>query len=431
MTAPPVRAPGGAYEGAGRQVAVAVRGCSAIVVASDDPRSAAHVALGIGLAESTHRLVMIADLAGEVGPLQSLITDDDSHGVYDSFEFGTSFGKLAREVDGASNLFIMPSGTESAATEQIIGSPRWKRIAAEFAESDEMLILVTSAMAPGIARLAANVDGVVLVGPQRLEHAPNARILARVPHPVIVPPPKLSIVPATKPQRFSRIGLAAAGLLAAGIAGGALLGRRDDGASASDNERALVAIADSVAADSAAKARAPQVLPVNPEDSAGATAYSVEVVAANTAEGANFELQRRRTAMPAATISQVPIGDTEAIWYYVYAGAYDDSLRAEALLRSLRRRLIVLESGGRVVRAPLALLVDSVPSQGGVSAKAREMVQGYVARGLPVYALIQRDGGARLYAGAFNRPEQATLAATALRVAGVTPVLAYRTGRIP
>ncbi len=431
MTSPPIRAPGGVYEGAGRQVAVAVRGCSAIVVASDDPRSAAHVALGIGLAESAHRIVMIADLAGEIGPLQTLITDDDSHGVFDSFEFGTSFGKLAREVVGASNLFIMPSGTESAATEQIIGSPRWKHIAAEFAESDEMLILVASAVAPGIARLVGNVDGVVLVGPQRLALSPDSRILARVPHPVVVPPPRLSRAPQRKSQDFSRIGLAAIGLLAAGIAGGALFGGRDEESTTRENERPRAVVADSAAADSAATVRVTQVLPVNPHDSAGATAYSVEILNANTAEGANFELERHRAAMPAATISQVPIGDTEVTWYKVYAGAYDDSLRAEALLRLLRRRRIVPDSEGQVVRAPLALLVDSVPSQGGAAAKAREMVQGYVARGLPVYALLQRDGGARLYAGAFNSPEQASLAATALRVAGVTPVLAYRTGRIP
>jgi hypothetical protein len=35
-----------------------------------------------------------------------------------------------------------------------------------------------------------------------------------------------------------------------------------------------------------------------------------------------------------------------------------------------------------------------------------------------------------LYAGAFEKPEQSSLTATALRVAGVTPVLEYRTGRV-
>jgi hypothetical protein len=133
--------------------------------------------------------------------------------------------------------------------------------------------------------------------------------------------------------------------------------------------------------------------------------------------------------MPAATISVVPIGDTEAIWYKVFAGAFADSAQAERLLASLRRRHVVPDSSGAVVRAPLALRVDSVPAEGAILSKSREKVQGFAARGLAVYALMQSDGSARLYAGAFESPAQSSLAATALRVAGVTPVLEYRTGR--
>jgi hypothetical protein len=168
----------------------------------------------------------------------------------------------------------------------------------------------------------------------------------------------------------------------------------------------------------------------NPADSAAAAKFSVEILAANTAEGANFELQRHGAMMPAATISLVPIGDTEAIWYKVHAGALADSAQAERLLRSLRRRGIVSATTGAVVRTPFALRVDSVPAQAAVTAKTQEKLQGFSARGLAVYALTQRDGSARLYAGAFENPEQSSLAATALRVAGVTPVLEYRTGRI-
>lgn len=72
MTSVALRAPGGAYEGAGRRVALAVRGYSSVVVTSDDPVAAAHVAIGIALAESATRLVMIGDLAGELPPLQRL-----------------------------------------------------------------------------------------------------------------------------------------------------------------------------------------------------------------------------------------------------------------------------------------------------------------------------------------------------------------------
>jgi hypothetical protein len=134
--------------------------------------------------------------------------------------------------------------------------------------------------------------------------------------------------------------------------------------------------------------------------------------------------------MPAATISLVPIGDTEAIWYKVFAGALADSARAERLLVSLRRRRILADSAGVVVRTPFALRVDSVPAEAAVTVRTRAKVQEFAARGLAVYALTQPDGSARLYAGAFEKPEQSSLTATALRVAGVTPVLEYRTGRV-
>jgi hypothetical protein len=134
--------------------------------------------------------------------------------------------------------------------------------------------------------------------------------------------------------------------------------------------------------------------------------------------------------MPAATISLVPIGDTEAIWYRIHAGAYTDSSEAERLLATLRRRRVVADSDGVVVRSPLAFLIDSIPSQGGMRSKVREKIEALTSKDVAAYALIQNDGSARIYAGAFEQPQQSSLAATALRVAGLTPVLAYRTGRL-
>jgi hypothetical protein len=135
--------------------------------------------------------------------------------------------------------------------------------------------------------------------------------------------------------------------------------------------------------------------------------------------------------MPAATISLVPVGDTEATWYKVHSGAYADSGQAERILSSLRRRRILTDSAGSVVRTPYALLVDSIPAQAGVNARMRESLENLTAKGVNAYALLQEDGSARIYSGAFEHPEQSPLAATALRVAGLTPVLVYRTGRIP
>ena len=431
MTAPAARAPRGAYEGAGRQAAVALRGYSSVIVTSDDIDAAAHVAIGIGLAESAHRLVMIGDLAGDTAPLKALVADEDQHGVYDSFEFGTSFGRIAREVKGVNNLFVMPSGTESPSTEEILGSVRWQQFASEFANADELLLLVVGAGTKGLSKLAAQVDGIVLVGMQRLDAVPTANILAKVPHPTIVPPPKIDFTPKREPWTPWKIGLAAGALLAIGILGGSLLAPRFRGARAVAQPKIVATPVDSLRRDSAVAVKSNALAPANPLDSAAATAFSVEVLASNTSEGANFELKRHGSAMPSATISLVPIGDTEATWYKVYAGAYPDVMQADQLLGLLRRRHILADSAGSVVRVPLAFLVDSVPSQGGVTAVVRDKIAALAARGVTAYALLQKDGGARLYTGAFEHSDQSSLAASALRVAGLTPVLAYRTGRIP
>ncbi len=426
MTGPPVRAPGGSYEATGRRIAPAVRGYSSVVVTSDDPIAAAHVAIGIALAESATRLVMIGDMAGDLPPLQRLLDGDDPHGIFDSFAFGTSFGKLAHAVAGVENFFFMASGTDSPATAEIHGSPRWGRFASEFANSDGLLLLVADSSAPGIDRLLAQMDGAVLVGLQQIDAAPNAVILAKVAHPAAIPPPRIDISPPRQPLSGRKLGMAAAALVAIGIAGGAMFGQRSNPA---ETSIAGMSAADSAARDSASQPRAPVILPVNPADSLIASAFSIQVLASNTAEAANFQLQRHRSVMPGATISLVPVGDTEATWYKVYAGAFADSADANRLLASLRRRRIVLDTASTVVRAPFALLIDSIPSQGGMGALTRERVGSFIERSIPAYALIQRDGSARVYAGAFEDPEQSALAATDLRVKGLTPLLAYRTGR--
>ncbi len=429
MSGTTARAAGALYERAGRQTSIALRGYSAVLVISDDPIAAAHVAIGLARAEAPHRRVVIGDLVGDLPPIQALITGEDTHGIYDSFVFGTSFEKILNEVDANENLGVLTSGTESPATPQIIGHRRWRRVASDFAVTDSLLLLVVAADAPKLATLAAQFDGVLLVGDLALDDAPDAVLLARIPHPVEMPQPKSVATPVEEPLWRSRgvtITAAAVFLLAL-----ALVFLRPGGfARPIARTPDTVIIPDSPSRDVIPPPRSAPLLIANPADSAAATAFSVEILKANTAEGANFELQRHGALMPAATISLVPIGDTEAIWYTVYAGALSDSAQAGRLLSSLRRRHIVADSIGTVVRTPFALRVDSVPAQAAVGSKAREKIQALTARGVAAYALTQRDGSARLYAGAFVTPEQSSLAATALRVAGLTPVLEYRTGRV-
>jgi hypothetical protein len=155
---------------------------SAAVVTGTDALAAAHVAIGIGLAEAEHRRIAIGDLVGEIEPIQALVTSDDPHGISDSFTFGVSLNKIAQPIDTTGNLFIMPSGTGSVSDPEIYRNSRWQRLANGFREVGALLLLVAPADAPGLKELIDQLDGVVLVGATPLDFAPYINVLARVPN---------------------------------------------------------------------------------------------------------------------------------------------------------------------------------------------------------------------------------------------------------
>ena len=142
-------------------------------------------------------------------------------------------------------------------------------------------------------------------------------------------------------------------------------------------------------------------------------------------------VRKNGAALPAAAVSPVPIDPDQTSWYKVTAGAYTRREQADSLLLALRTSGVLNDPAGSVIRTPLALLVDSVPSQGGITDAVNAAVQKYTARALPVYALIQIDGGALLYSGAFAKADQSAELIRTLRGAGLKPVLVYRTGRAP
>src|SRR5207237_2080948 len=139
--------------------------------------------------------------------------------------------------------------------------------------------------------------------------------------------------------------------------------------------------------------------PMNVNHSSSAATFSVELFTANTAEGANLFVRKNGGTLPAAAVSPIPIDPVRTIWYKVTAGAYTRRYQADSLLLALRNSTVLTDSGGTVARTPLALLVDSVPTQGGIVDAVRGAVQKDEARGLPVYALLQNDGAARAHAG--------------------------------
>lgn len=149
----------------GVRAAGALDDAAAILVVGRDPELAAWAARGLARGQATRRRVAIGDLVGEVGPLQALVPpDDDAHGITDSFLYGVSLNRIARPVAGEPNLFVLPSGSEPVASAEILGSERWRRLAAGFREVGALLLLVAPGDAPGLDALATMVDGIVHAG---------------------------------------------------------------------------------------------------------------------------------------------------------------------------------------------------------------------------------------------------------------------------
>jgi hypothetical protein len=426
-----------AWEDAGRQIAPLLGSYSAVIVTSSDPVAAAHVALGIALAESKHRRVVVGDMIGDVPPLRSLVKDEDPHGISDSFLYGLSLSKIGYEVEGSPNLYIMPSGTDPAIGDEIFRSARWKTLASGFAEIGALLLLVARSDARGLPELAEQVDGVVLVRDAELPSAPSALVLARVPGPtptLKIPLHRISARAADWKKHkwlYPAAGVAAVILVTA--VGAALMLAR---ASRISRAPAKVAAAPVAAPTPPPPQAPPETLyiapPPNVNDSASASAFTVELLVANTGEGANLFVRKNGAALPAAAVSPVPIGAERTTWYRVTAGAYTRRAQADSLLLALQASGVLASgSSGRISRSPLALLVDSVPSQGGIVDAIRATVDKYTARGLTVYPLIQNDGGARIFSGAFEAADQSAGLIRTLRGAGLKPVLVYRTGSTP
>jgi len=440
MTAPPVKRPFD-WEAAGQDFGRTLDGYHALVVVGSDPVATGRVAVGLARAQAVHRRVALGDLFAESPPIQELVGTDDPHGLVDTFLYGVSISRIAYEVPDAGQLFVMPSGTEPPTYEEMLPHPRWHRLAAGFREVGALLILAAPASAPKIEELVAATDGAVLVGDAGPRQLPLAAVIGSVREPRAGPAPAATIASDARRPWFKRrlplvpgialtVLLAAVGLWLAyrplSHAGKPSTGPKPDTTKALPRNPVA---ADSASRDSSAEAMAlnGNALTlqhvINPEDSAAAAQFAVELLAANTQAGAILKLQRDGKNLPAATFAPVLIQN--ARWFKVIAGASTRRAEADSLLINLRRRRVLDAASGTVVRLPFAFLIDSGVPSGAVTG----MVATYADRGQPVYALRQPNGSAWLFAGAFESPAQSSLYAESLRASGITPVLVYRKGR--
>ena len=420
-----------AWEAAGSRVGNSLDNVAAVVVVGHDPIATASVALGIGRVQAVRRRVAIGDLIGDVAPLRELITDDDPHGITDSFQYGVSLNKIARQIDPAGNLHVLPSGIEPIVTEEMLRSDRWRRLGAGFREVGALLLLAAPAAVPGVEALIEMVDGVILVG-GAANPAPNAPVLAEVaaaarrsaPRPAqrrqVVPTPEKSskrwIIPVAAAAAIAAVAVFYGRdyLTRTQIAPAPVQTLRRDSAAASDSLPPTVV-------DSS-----PPLAIANPADSASASPFAVQIAMLDTEDGAAMRVNAGGNDFPVATYAPVTRGADLGTWYRVVTGAYADRARADQLLSFLRTRGMVPQGWGTVIRAPLALQIGSAAD----TTQAAAMLADLISRKVPAYALVQRDGSVRIYTGAFEAPEEAELFKDTLKnTKNIDATLVYRVGR--
>lgn len=457
------------WEVEGRRLSPLLDGVSAVVVAAADPSVAVSVAIGVARAQGQRRRVAVADLIGESPAIESQLTGDDPHGIADSFLYGVSLNKIARPMQGADNVFLMPSGTEPVDHEDVYGNERWRRLAAGFHQVGALLIVVARPQVPGFMALCGHLGALMPVGDTAFPTPPGIPLIAAPAAPTAPPAaPAPAAEAAAPPKRESRARAREAAqkneesrtrtrwvllilLAAIAVAVGALwpqiaerlpapfssLLQREQ--PAPDSTAVVVPPtrmdtmpkvdsmpSDSVAADStmsdstSSGAVASPPPPIgNPADSASAARYAVYFATANTRSGAMPDSKVR--ALEAVALSPVLEGNEQ--WFRVTVGAATSRADAEGLLARLRTDKVI--GSGSIVSVPFAFRVESKVTTNLVPTRLAALG----TRGIMAYALRQDDGSATIYTGAFESPLQATALADSLRAAGVAPVLVYRTGR--
>lgn len=427
------------WEAEGCRVGESLDRYHAILVLGTDDEATARVAVGIGRAQAPRRRVAIGDLLGDSPPLQALVEGDDAHGISDSFTYGVSLNRIAREVPAVPGLYVMPTGTEPVDPAEVFPNQRWRRLAGGFREMGALLVLAARADAPAVEELAGQLDGAVLVGDVVPTRLPVSAVIAAVRRPA--PPAPEEARPISIPVGITAIEReprriapgtwlkgAAAVLLISAL--GVWFAARPFASDVRpygpkpDTTLPVTAVVPGVV-DTGAAADATALPSVtNAADSAAAAAWAVDMFSTNTLAGAAARVREESDRTPASTFTPALVDG--AVWYKVVAGAYAGRETADSLLATLRQRGR-LDERSTVVRLPYAWLVNSAVA----AARVRGLLAAYRDLGQPVYALEQADGTFNVYAGAFESPRQAAMLLESLRAAGiVTPSLVFRTGRV-
>ena len=436
----------------------------ALVPAVDDLDRAAEAAWDFArrVANAGRRAALI-DCFVDAPRLHAVVGEPDGDGIVDVFEYGASLSRIAR-AQPESRLFFVPAGTFSPDPARMMASPRWRRLSAGFRHEGAVMLLF---LPPDcIEPVAAALDGLVALAPGYAGHA-----LAGGPE--------------------MQAALALGVPLLATYTGGADAMPATGGAASPDAEvREAVSAATGPTAPEPAPEPAPEAEPAAPVGRAdvrrpagarpwrrlGLIVLPIVLVAAVAVVAFRRQLGWERSAAPeppepplamapayrrlvphavdslpfavqvaawtrfpqalvdADTIEGrgflpmiSPVAIKRTVWYRVYVGPVSTQLAADSVLRVVRRAGLDGSNTARVALVPLSLALRRVATPLAARTERSRLREAGVA----AFVLGQADGSYRLYAGAFESPDQAAYLDSLLTSTGSAGPLGPRVGFRP
>ena len=405
---------------------------AAVAIVGESLADVAREALKIARVESQSRPVLLVDMLGQGSALDLMFADDDSHGVSDAARYGVSLARCARPVPNADSLFVVPGGHETPLADDVVSDHLWGSWSDQCRRAGALLVVAAPADLHFVGRAIDQLDGMVMIGDAA---APTTQtpLIGRVPSsrrrtvvegtPRTITPAEAEAVRVATPAPVRR------SLVAVGIAvlvvGGAFIAPWANGRIFQRTPQSETA------------GTVPIVLPGDPAVATtvaapvvdlppGAAPWSVEVASVNSFNGAMARVRQALDSLPVPTFAATQPGGGSAVWYRMLAGAFASSESADSLLNALRQRGVLGPAAGRVVQAPFAWLLEESVTEDQLPIR----LFGWRQQGLPAYALMDRSGITRIYAGAYQSEAEARLLTPTLDSLNLYATLAMRIGSI-
>lgn len=405
---------------------------AAVAVVGQSLPDVAREALRIARVESQSRPVLLVDLLGQGSALDEMFADEDTHGVSDAARYGMSLGRLARQVPNARSLFVVPGGTESPLADDVLSDHLWGSWSDQCRRAGALLLVAAPADLPSVGKAIDQLDGFVMIG-DAAAPTTSAPVIGRVPGsrripvadkaPSAVTPTEKEAVPATTTGATRRVLLGTAAALGiAGLAAGLWWGNERLNRSSADDRNLAAAQPITMPGDPVTVAAAREVAVTT----GAPVPWSVEIASVNTMNGAMARVRQALDSLPVLTFAASHPGGGSATWYRLLTGAFTTSEEADSLLAALRARGAVEPAAGRVVRAPLAWLLE----EGVLEEQLPVRLFGWRQQGLPAYALVDRNGTTRIYFGAFENEAEARQLTPMLDSLNLHATLATRIGSV-